>query len=211
MTVYVFPGIAPTTVDIDILSNTKTFLSPLSGAAQTAVRAGTRLTFSQRFANLYGQERRIMQAFIARMNGQTHRALIYDHSYGTARGALGGTPVVDGAGQTGTTLNIRGMTPSVTNILRAGDQFSYLNSRGFYELKLVLSDADSDGSGELSLDIAPGIHHSPADGAAIVTTNPAGTFMLASPRTGWSNRPDGNENNPILSDFNIDWIEDIAL
>lgn len=210
MTTYVFPAVAPTTIDIKIYSATKTFASPLSGHTQTAARNGTRLGIMQRYSNLQGQERRIMQAFLARMNGQQHRALIYDHSYHNARGTLGGTPVVDGASQAGKTLDIRGMSNSITGIFKAGDQISFQNANGNYELKLVLSDADSDGTGDVSVDITPEIHVSPADGATIVTANPAGTFMLAGPDVGWSNRPEGSGSDPLLSDFDIQWIEDIS-
>lgn len=210
MTTYVFPGIAPNVVDTGILSNSKSFESPLSKFVQTAARDGTRLALSQRFSDLVGAERRIMQAFLARMNGQENRALIYDHTYHGARGALGGTPVVDGANQKGKSISIRDMTADVVGIFRAGDQIAFLNANGNYELKFVLSDADSDSNGDVSLDIYPEIHHSPADGAEIVTTNPAGTFMLASPDISWSNRPDGNALNPIHSDFNVQWVEDIA-
>ena len=38
-------------------------------------------------------------------------------------GSWAGTPVVDGANQVGTTLNIRGLTPSAAGIAKAGDVF----------------------------------------------------------------------------------------
>jgi hypothetical protein len=150
-----------------------------------------------------------MQAYLARMNGNVHRALIFDHSYHGARGALGGSPLVDGAGQTGEVLNIKGMAFSVADIFKAGDQISFLNSNGNYELKMVLSDASSNGLGRVAVTISPEIHHSPADNAVIVTTNPAGTFMMGSTDISWTNRPEGSASNPIHSDFSIDWVEDI--
>lgn len=217
MTIYTFPSIAPSSIDPKIIYNTKTLVSPLNGYTQTASREGTRWHISQRFTNLFGDDRADLMAFLARMNGQTHRAKIYLHTYHGARGALGGTPLVDGAGQTGSTLNIKGMSAGldspptgVANIFKAGDQISYLNANSNWELKLVLANASSDGSGLVSVEISPEIHTSPANETAIITTNPAGTFMLLSPEIGWSERPDGNSTYPIHSDFSIDWIEDIT-
>lgn len=39
-------------------------------------------------------------------------------------GTQGGTPLVDGASQTGATINLKGWTASITNVLRAGDIFT---------------------------------------------------------------------------------------
>ena len=210
MTTYTFPAIAPNTSDLKIVSNVRAFVSPLTGYTQTASRQGTRWEMAHGFTSLEGQERAIMKAFTARMNGNVHRALIYDHSYHGARGALGGTPLVDGAAQTGETLDIKGMSNNVTGIFKAGDYFSFLNANGNYELKMILTDANSNGTGLVTVTFSPEIHHSPADEATIVTTNPAGTFMLATAEAAWSNRPAGNATNPIHSDFSIDWVEDIA-
>jgi len=110
MTTYTFPAIAPNTTDLKIVSNVRGFRSPLTGFTQTASRQGTRWEMAHGFTSLEGEERAIMKAFTARMNGNVHRALIYDHSYHGARGALGGTPLVDGAGQTGETLDVKGMS-----------------------------------------------------------------------------------------------------
>ena len=40
-------------------------------------------------------------------------------------GALGGRRVIEGANQTGTTINLKGWTPSVTGVLNVGDVISY--------------------------------------------------------------------------------------
>jgi len=85
------------------------------------------------------------------------------------RGAGGGTPVVDGAGQTGDQLATRGWSASVTGVVRAGDVIALAGSTLVYQ---VVSDADSDGLGDAVLQISPPliIGSSPADGAAIQTT-----------------------------------------
>lgn len=213
MTVYTFPSIAPATTDSEIVPNIKTFTSPLTKFTVASSRPGTKWSIKMFFETLYGPERAVMQAYLALMSGKVHRALIYDHAYHEARGALGGTPLIDGPISAGaSTAPIKGMTADVTGIFKAGDQISFLNTNGFYELKMVMLDADTNGLGEVNVIVSPETHQIIDDGATVVTTNPAGTFMLASPTAKWSNRPDGdgsNNRNPNQSNFSPDWIEDM--
>lgn len=120
-------------------------------------------------------------------------------------GALGGTPLVNGASQDTTyvlagdswtqTLNVDGWTVSITDILKAGDVFTIagvnsVNRRtrkttGALQTFTVTADATSNGSGETALTISPPMIASgafqtvaaaPADGAAItIKTGAAGT------------------------------------
>lgn len=121
--------------------------------------------------NLSGANLLEVVSFFRRLNGQEHQVQFHAHDYDWKRGAWSGTPVVDGGGQTGTSIDIRGATATVTNWARAGDLFYYGAAA---ELKQVMADADSDGSGNVTLAIGPDIHISPADGAAV---NHAATWM----------------------------------
>jgi hypothetical protein len=60
-------------------------------------------------------------AWLLSMKGQGGTFLLGDPLGATARGTLGGTPVVNGAAQIGGSLDIDGCTVSVTNWLKAGD------------------------------------------------------------------------------------------
>jgi len=110
-------------------------------------------------------------------------------------GALGGTPLVDGANQNVTystarntntqTLNTDGWSNSVTGVLKKGDVFTVAGvyavnpvpARGtdgkdvldFLQQFVVTADADSDGSGDAALTISP----------AIITTGPYQTVSAA--------------------------------
>ncbi len=211
--IIVFPNISPTTVDHVIDPDNAVNTSPLSRFTQANSRVGNRVGLRQSFVNLQGDDRYDMQAFLLAMNGQANRALMPDHSYHGPRGAIAGSaPVVDGAGQTGFEINITGLLPSITNIFKGADQFSFQNANGLFELKFVSADVDSDGSGNATVPIWPEIHHSPPDAGVIYTVSPAGTFMLVNPKNGWSNSPDGDARggkNPNLSNFSLDWIEDM--
>jgi len=202
MTTYSFPSITPTTTQIQLISNTATFVSPLSGATQTLDRGGERWLMTLQFMNLSGANRATMTAFLAKLNGQQHRFTLKNHAENN-RGAFGGTPLVAGGSQTGTSLNIDGCSDGITNWIREGDWFSVNN-----ELKICTADANSSsaspGGGTLTLNFAPRLRSAPADNAAITTSSGTGVFMLMENGASWSNEPGG------LSSLTIQAIEDIA-
>jgi hypothetical protein len=113
-------------------------------------------------------------------------------------GAQGGTPLVDGASQTGSTLVTKGWTAAAANRLKKGDVFTIAGvyavnpqnrtSTGQLRQFVVTSDFASDGSGNGSVSISPAINppgvsqqltqyqtvdSSPADGAAITVMGTA--------------------------------------
>lgn len=124
-------------------------------------------------------------AFMLKLRGKYGTFLLGDPSYTTAQGAWSGTPVVDGSGQFGSTLLIRGASINITNYAVRGDYIQIgtgLNAR----LYKVLENANSDGSGDVSLTVAPDVRPNTADGAAIITTNPKGLFRSSSNEPSWS-------------------------
>ncbi len=197
MTTFTFPSITPTTNTFELVANTRTFQSPLTNAIQTTSRKGSLWRASLQFNNLSGDDRKTMQAFLVKLNGQEHRFRLHDHSH-TTRGAGGGTLLVNGASQSGTSLVCDGATANVSNYLRAGDYISFNN-----ELHMVVADANSDNSGNITLSIAPPIRKTPADDTVIDYTAPvSGVFMLSG-RASWNTQPG------IISNYNIDAVEDV--
>jgi len=197
MTTFAFPSITPTTNTFELVANTRTFQSPLTNAVQTSSRKGSLWKASLQFNNLSGDDRQEMQAFLVKLNGQQHRFTLHDHSY-TRRGAGGGTLSINGASQSGTALVCDGATASVNNYLRAGDYISFNN-----ELHMVVVDANSDVSGNVTLSIAPPIRKTPADDTVVDYLTPvSGVFMLAGPAS-WDTQPG------IISSFTIEAVEDV--
>lgn len=197
MTTFSFPSITPTTNTFELVSNTRTFQSPLTNAVQTSSRKGSLWRASLQFNNLSGDDRKVMQAFLVSLNGQEHRFTLHDHSH-TKRGAGGGTLVVNGGSQSGSSLICDGATASVTNYLRAGDYISFNN-----ELHMVTADVNSDASGNVTLSIAPPIRKTPSDDTVVDYTEPvSGVFMLASPAS-WDTQPS------IVSNYTIEAVEDV--
>ena len=197
MTTFGFPSITPTTNTFELVANTRTFQSPLTNAVQTSSRKGSLWKASLQFSNLKGDDRQEMQAFLVKLNGQQHRFTLHDHSY-TRRGAGGGTLSISGGSQSGTSLVCDGATASVNNYLRSGDYISFNN-----ELHMVVADANSDGSGNVTLSIAPPIRKTPANDTVVDYLTPvSGVFMLAGPAS-WDTQPG------IISSFTIEAVEDV--
>ena len=109
-------------------------------------------------------------------------------------GAYAGTPLVSGANQTGSSLNTKGWTASITGLLNVGDVFSVsgvyavnpmtLLSTGQLAQFVVTATANSDASGNATIAISPAIvtsgayqsvSGSPAANAPITVSGTAST------------------------------------
>ena len=198
MTTYAFPSVTPTRSTWELVSNTAVFISPITGTTQTLDRGGERWRITLHFNNLKGADKAVLKAFLVKLNGQQHRFTVHDHSQ-IQRGSFGGTPLVAGAAQTGTSLNIDGCSTGITNWIRAGDHFAVTG-----ELKMAVADANSDGGGLATLSFRPRLRTAPANNDPLTTSSPTGTFVLADGVTGWTNNPND------FSNFTIVGIEDIA-
>ena len=100
-------------------------------------------------------------------------------------GAGGGTPIVNGASQTGEALIIDGCTASVTGWLKAGD-YVQLGAAGTATLHKVLADVNTNASGQTTLSLWPYIRSAPADNATVVISNTVGRWRLSTNETAWS-------------------------
>lgn len=116
---------------------------------------------------------------------------IYTHTVGP----LGGTPLVNGASQTGSSLITDGWTASAASRLKKGDVFTIAgvyavnpvskNTTGVLQQFVVTADVSSDGSGNATIPIYPAItpttaqktvSASPADNAALTVLGAASTL-----------------------------------
>lgn len=116
-------------------------------------------------------------AFLLKLRGQTGTFTMGNPNAAAPRGSWGGTPLVKGAGQTGDTLLIDGLPTSTANVVRQGDYFQ-IGTGANTRLYQALDDANSNGSGEVTLTIAPTLKGSPADNAPVIYNNAKGLFRL---------------------------------
>ena len=124
-------------------------------------------------------------SWLISLRGQFKTFLMGDPSACIPQGFAGGSPTVDGAGQTGDTLNIAGASASVTNWLKAGD-YIQLGSGSTATLHRVLENVDTDANGEAALTLWPHIRTAPSNFSPVVVNNAVGRWRLASNETNWS-------------------------
>jgi hypothetical protein len=127
-------------------------------------------------------------AFLFALQGQYGTFLLGDPLGATPRGSASsapGTPLVNGASQTGVTLAIDGLPNNATNYLRAGD-YIQLGSGAGTRLHKVLENASSNGSGQATLSIWPQLRESPSDNASVTVSDAKGVFRLATPESSFS-------------------------
>ncbi len=129
-------------------------------------------------------------AFALKLRGSYGTFLLGDKSRGTPSGVGGGTPLVNGGSQTGYALIIDGCSHSITGWLKKGDYFQ-LGTGSAARLYKMVEDANTDGSGNTTLNFVPRLRSSPADNAALVITNAVGVFNMMPNSVAWSVDVDG--------------------
>jgi len=159
--------------------------SPFTFAGQAQASAGQMWEADVSLPPMKRADAEVWIAWLTSLRGQYGTFLMGDPSAATARGTLGGTPLVNGASQTGATLNIDGATADVTNWLRAGD-YIQLGAASSATLHKVLEDVSTDGSGQATLTLWPHIRTAPTDNSTVVTSNTVGNFRLSSNSSEWS-------------------------
>jgi hypothetical protein len=176
MTIYTWPVMNrrnPSQLDWALVSNTQSFESPLSGAVQTVEMPGARWRASFTFQALDASDAGILRAHLARLRGRSGRFYLHNMARSVPTGSAAGSPLVNGAGQSGTTLITDGWTPNQTGALKAGDFFG-VNG----ELKMVVADVNSDGSGNATITFEPPLRGTPADNLQVITNKPTAIFRL---------------------------------
>lgn len=138
-----------------------------------------------------GATGRGLSAWLTSLQGRRGTFLLGDPAADVPLGSAAttpGTPVVDGAGQTGSAVDLRGLPVSATGYLLAGD-YLQIGSAATARLHMALEDVDSDGGGLATATIWPSLRSSPADGAGVVVSGAEGVFALTTGAPGWSERP----------------------
>jgi hypothetical protein len=159
--------------------------SPFSYAQQVYAHTGQRWEADIELPPMYEHVADKWVAWLLSLNGRQGTFLMGDPSKLAPRGIGGGTPLVMGAGQSGQTLAIDGCPTTTVGWLLAGDMIQ-LGSGSTATLHKVLVDANTNGSGEVTLDIWPRLRSVPADNAPVTIVSPVGRWRLASNEMAWS-------------------------
>ena len=95
MSTYPFPDLTANASTFEVVSNTDSFRSPLTGAVQTVDRTGERIRATLTFSNLTQAQRSKIAGFVSQMQGQANRVSLRDHSYTGPSGSLTSTDIID--------------------------------------------------------------------------------------------------------------------
>jgi hypothetical protein len=161
--------------------------SPFTGEQQAYVFPGQWWDATVILGQVERTDAAVMTAWFASMNGKEKTFLFGDPAAATAQGSASsapGTPLVNGASQTGAALICDGAPNGATNYLKAGD-YVQLGSGSTARLHMVLEDVTSDGSGNFTLNLWPKLRSSPDNDAALVVATAQGVFRLKSNVTQW--------------------------
>jgi hypothetical protein len=168
----------------NVVGNT---LSPFTFTQQVQKGQGQRWEADITLPLMKRADAEVWISFFVKLNGSYGTFLMGDPNAGTPRGSAAtsaGTPVVNGASQTGSELDIDGLPASAIGYLKAGD-YIQLGSAGTSELYKVLDDVNSNASGEATLTIWPDLRASPADDATVTVTSAKGLFRLTTNTSDW--------------------------
>lgn len=163
--------------------------APLDGMRHCVVTPTMEITLVDALKGLFQQASAIAEQYVKGQMGRAAGFTFYmDQNCATHTvGALGGTPLVNGANQTGASITTDGWSNNITGVVKKGDILTFAstnqvnvqsrNNIGSLQQFVVTEDADSNGSGQATIKIDPPItvsgaqqtvNQSPADNAVIL-------------------------------------------
>ena len=151
-------------------------ISPFTGASQVQEHQGQWWEADVVLRTMERADAEPWIAFLGKLKGRKGTFLFGDPNGKTARGLAGGTPLVNGASQTGSSLITDGWDINV-NALKAGDYIG-LGTGLTSALHKILADGAADGSGNATFDIWPDLKTSPADDETIVIASAVGLWRI---------------------------------
>lgn len=154
---------------------------PASGAAlQIIDRPGSRWQLEYTFPVMKADTAR---KFTARTTKAKRVGLRVEVPLLGVKQGLPGSPVVDGAGQAGTTLNVRGLTANY--VFKEGYWLTIIDSDDTYYLHQISAPGAADSSGDATLSIEPALRVPFGDGDEILLARPMVDGIVTS-QASWS-------------------------
>ena len=168
---------SPAFQSLAVSSNQSTFVSrSISGRRQSRQIGGQYWRMRASFPPMTRAQFAPIYAFVIAQRGRYESFSIVPAVISTGQGSPSGTPLVNGADQTGRSLVTNGWSNSIA-IFKAAD---YLKIAGNDKVYMVTADVSSNGSGEASIAIEPALVASPANDAAITHSSVPFTVALRS-------------------------------
>ncbi|WP_074025257.1 hypothetical protein [Xenorhabdus eapokensis] len=185
--------IVPSTLNWQLLSNSKTFTSVFNGSTQTARFPGSRWRCTLTFNNLTDDQSRILEVLVAQLDGESGRVRLFDWARPGLVGMGNPHPLVSEPNQLGYYLKTAGWRKN-TRVIQRGDYLTVGN-----ELKMVTENVDSDSTGTAVIPISPMLRYSPRQHDKIETERPFGIFKQTGNDQGNFQRKPGILTSTTLS------------
>ena len=150
-------GASPTHIDFGI-----DLVPPTGGRELRVDRPGNRFSIDVSYPPMPPEVARI---FVSRLLAAKSEGVRIEYPLLDVVQGSPGNPVVDGAGQAGTTLNVRGMAPHYR--FKEGYGLSIEDENGQHYLHNCRANGAGDGAGVASLSITPALRHPFLDGAKV--------------------------------------------
>lgn len=201
MAILSFPDdIQPSQCTWRLVTRTKVFSNPFTGARQTMGMKGAYWEASLTFNNLSQDKARSLAAIVHKLSGPSGRIAIWDHAFPKPRHAVTGTPKVSGANQLGNRIRVKGCAPNKV-FLSAGD-YAQIGT----QLVVLTELAKADSSGYCTLHFEADLRQAPADNTPIITSKPKAIMMLKDDKQAGRR----SSKKLVLSSMSFTLIEDVT-
>lgn len=192
-----FPAIKPASISWGYRRNIA-YNTSMGGKVTRIALTGDRWVASLTMPPVTGEDARLLTTFAMRVSEVGGSVLLPMFGY-TFPGVAGLTPLVNGAGQSGSTLNIDGLPPNETGIIPAGARMGLATNQVVW----VAADADSNGSGEAAVTLTTPIRTSPDENSAVDLYTPKVACILPEGFAEWA------ISAPLIHTITFQFIEDI--
>lgn len=174
------PTVGVTSVTFQPRNATVVSKSPFTYQGQVQAWTGQQLTAQVTVEDLMREQAELWVSFLYSLKGHVGTFLMGDPMQVSTLGVGGGTPRVNGGGQTGNTVICDGAPASVTNYLKAGDWIQFGGATTQSRFHKVLANVDSDAGGNFTLDLWPNLRVILVDDLLVRTgTLAQGLFRLS--------------------------------
>ena len=125
------------------------------------------------------------EAFMMKLHGRRGTFLLGDPDAKAIQGGANTSSVLNGAISVGDfTISIDTNNANMTNVFKAGD-YIQIGTAAAAKLYMIVDNANSNGSGIVSVNVEPAIKVAANDQAAVDFTAAQGVFRMDSPDLGW--------------------------
>tara|TARA_R100001443_G_scaffold104840_1_gene113626 strand:+ start:1372 stop:1968 length:597 start_codon:yes stop_codon:yes gene_type:complete len=171
----------------------------ISGRRQSRQIGGQYFRMTATFPPMTRAQFAPIYAFIMKQRGRFETFSLTLPVISIGQGSPAGTPLVNGASQTGRSIVTDGWNASIT-VFKAGDYLKFANHDKVYS---VTADATSDGAGASTISIEPALLTSPANDSAITYTAVPFTVSLVNDLQEFATSTNG------LYQFELDFEESL--